>query len=344
MQSAYQIIVRDAKNTSVWDSGEVQSNQTLFVPYGGGKTLTSDTMYRFFVTVWLNGQAEPSPEASATFSTALVTSEEWTAKWVTSSKGNAQFRSEFSLDDVPERASAFFVGVGYGHLYINGQRIQTRGGGDELGPWTTWSKRILYRAYAIPAGLLKKGTNALGVRLGNGQFNSHWHHSSLLALRLQVHAHLPGGKVDIVKSSAAANWKDARAPSTHNDIYKGETFDGRLDVQGWAMPGFDDASWSDSVDVPNSTNVPANGAIANNDQNNTDHTRNLILAEDGSASLTAGATAHSSLTAGATAHSSLTAGATAHSSLTAGATAHSSLTERSPLCKAPATSSRTQQK
>jgi hypothetical protein len=88
------------------------------------------------------------------------------------------------------------------------------------------------------------------VRLGNGQFNSHWHKSALLAFRLEVHAHLSDGKVAVVTSSAAAKWKDSPAPSTSNDVYLGEVYDNRLNVDGWALPGYDDSAWSPSQDVP----------------------------------------------------------------------------------------------
>ena len=70
-------------------------------------------------------------------------------------------------------------GLGYYELRLNGQRV----GDQVLDPgWTTYSKRVLYSTYDV-TDQLKRGSNALGVMLGNGWFNP-------LPLRLWGHINL----------------------------------------------------------------------------------------------------------------------------------------------------------
>ena len=48
---------------------------------------------------------------------------------------------------------------------LNGERVNNHG--DELGPWTSWGVRVLYRAYDVTTSL-RPGSNLLGVWLGRG--------------------------------------------------------------------------------------------------------------------------------------------------------------------------------
>jgi alpha-L-rhamnosidase len=306
-QIAFQLVV--SQETQVmWDSGRVSSNETLFIPYGGmngntaGNFLASDTLYEWKVRIWTlsSSGVNESDYASGSFATALMGSSEWPSPWMSSLTNHKQFRAEFTLPSsgggmlplrVPIRATAYFVGLGYGRLYLNGQRLQSRGGGDELGPWTTFSKRVLYRAYDVPVHFLNH-TNAVGVRIGNGQYNSHWHKGSL-AFRMQLHLDYGASSPAVIVAAAppaekraattaataaaaaaaaavdvALTWKDCQAPHTSDDVYNGETWDNRLDIAGWNMPGFNDSNWSTAVPVSSNPRIskgsfePASAAMS----------------------------------------------------------------------------------
>jgi alpha-L-rhamnosidase len=72
-QSAYEIIVEGQ-----WDSGRVESDQSIFVEYGG-KELLPATRYSWKVRVW-DSHGQPSEWSKpAIFSTGL---KEWSAKWI----------------------------------------------------------------------------------------------------------------------------------------------------------------------------------------------------------------------------------------------------------------------
>jgi hypothetical protein len=69
-QTAYQISVTDEAGNTVWNSGKVESSNSVDIAYEG-ETLTSSTSYQWTVTVWdKDGQEISSP--TATFETALL--------------------------------------------------------------------------------------------------------------------------------------------------------------------------------------------------------------------------------------------------------------------------------
>src|SRR5687767_9860160 len=51
MQSAYELAVTDADQKAVWNSGRVESDQSVFVPYEG-PALKSGAKYYWRVRVW----------------------------------------------------------------------------------------------------------------------------------------------------------------------------------------------------------------------------------------------------------------------------------------------------
>jgi alpha-L-rhamnosidase len=83
-QSAYQIEVRDANGTIVWNSGRTESAESLGIEYGG-KPLQAATRYAWMVTVWT--QAGAALSGGAWFETGLMdpspTSAAWSgAQWI----------------------------------------------------------------------------------------------------------------------------------------------------------------------------------------------------------------------------------------------------------------------
>ncbi len=87
VQSAYQILVassekmiRDDKG-DIWDSGEIQSDASAFVPYAG-PALASGKRYFWKVRIW-NRQGEAMPFSnSAWWEMGLLHASDWQAKWI----------------------------------------------------------------------------------------------------------------------------------------------------------------------------------------------------------------------------------------------------------------------
>lgn len=79
-QTAWQIQVTDGAET-VWDSGRVESNQSLFISYAG-RELKSSTLYRWKVRVWNQADAPSDWSGESVFLTGILKPEEWRAKWI----------------------------------------------------------------------------------------------------------------------------------------------------------------------------------------------------------------------------------------------------------------------
>ena len=86
-QSSYQIIVADdwdlavAAQGNVWDSGQVNSSQSINVRYAG-ESLQSCKEYFWRVRWWdSDGQVSDFSDI-ATFETAFLTEDEWQGQWI----------------------------------------------------------------------------------------------------------------------------------------------------------------------------------------------------------------------------------------------------------------------
>lgn len=80
LQSAYRIIVKDHTDTVVWDSGKVESRETVDISYAG-EPLVSSGRYVYQITVWDNHGNEAISRAER-FETALFDSADWKAHWI----------------------------------------------------------------------------------------------------------------------------------------------------------------------------------------------------------------------------------------------------------------------
>jgi len=86
-QSAYRVLVASsaeglaAGKADLWDSGKVESDQTLFVRYAG-KPLESRQQCFWNVHVWNRADAAPTSSDPASWSIALLDDSDWTAQYI----------------------------------------------------------------------------------------------------------------------------------------------------------------------------------------------------------------------------------------------------------------------
>jgi alpha-L-rhamnosidase len=142
--TAYEIVVSSGGST-VWDSGKVSGTRPTNVPYGGSTALASDTDYTWTVTWWDNAGTQSTP-ATGTWSTGLFNPADWQgAAFVGGPGGVNTLRSEFTVGGYVTRARLYIIGLGYYRAWINGQLTDNH----ELGPFTTFEKRILYDTWDV---------------------------------------------------------------------------------------------------------------------------------------------------------------------------------------------------
>ncbi len=154
-------------------------------------------------------------------------------------------RKEFDVQPRLRRATAYVAGLGLSELYLNGAKA----GDDVLSPGLTeYEKRVFYVTHDITA-MLKPGRNAVGLWLGNGRY---WQPRRRVPIPsrgygypkaiAQIELEYEGGRKEIVVTDET--WKlTTEGPIRANNEYDGEVYDARMELPGWAQPGFDDSGW-----------------------------------------------------------------------------------------------------
>lgn len=262
-QAAYRVRVyssRDALDRDqpdLWDSGRVETDQSLDVRCGG-PPLSSRQMAFWTVEVWdaTGEQAQSEPGA---WEMGLLSPGDWVANWIGGRLvGGPQtpvpcpfLRTEFDLKGGAILSARLYVtALGLYEMRLNGRKV-----GDELlSPgWTDYHKRVDYQVYDV-AGLLQEGPNALGAVLGDGWYCGHveWRgrqrYGDRPKLRAQLSVMTAEGPLMTVYSDSM--WKHAYGPILESDLLMGESYDARLEMPGWDRAGFDDSAWLPAVEFP----------------------------------------------------------------------------------------------
>ncbi|MFH5184939.1 family 78 glycoside hydrolase catalytic domain [Paenibacillus sp. TAB 01] len=68
------------------------------------------------------------------------------------------------------------------------------------------------------------------------------------ALLLQLHIRYTGGREEVIGSDAS--WKASGSPILMSELYHGETYDARLEQEGWSTGAFSDTAWLPAQVVP----------------------------------------------------------------------------------------------
>ena len=252
-QTAYQILVASsAKNLArdngdLWDSGKVESDETIQIPYAGAALVSSQKIF-WKVRVWgadgkVSGWSKP-----ATWTMGVLNTADWQAKWIGTADTNLPsllLRHEFAVKPGLKRALVNICGLGQYELTLNGKKV----GVDFLSPgWTKYDKTCLYDTHDITADL-KRGKNAVGIELGNGMYNvlgggrftkfkgSFGPQKAIAQIRLEY----ADGSIETIGTDG--NWRVAPGPITFSSIYGGEDHDARLTQPGWDKPDFNDSKW-----------------------------------------------------------------------------------------------------
>ncbi|HMJ68237.1 MAG TPA: glycoside hydrolase family 78 protein [Cyclobacteriaceae bacterium] len=260
MQSAYEIKVTDESKKQVWTSGKVDSDQSVFVPYGG-PALASATTYNVLVRVWDNNK-KASNWSEGWWQTALFNTSDWKAKWMmtglaedTVVRTGPIFRKEFGASKKVASATAFITAQGLYEAFINGNRV----GDSYLTPgWTSYNKRLQYQQYDVTK-MITSGNNAIGISSGSGWYRGfigfsgqHNFYGKEIAVLFQLQIKYTDGTSDVVVSDES--WKNSTGSIISSEIYHGETIDNRKDQPGWNKTGFDDSKWT-SVKIKQNNNV-----------------------------------------------------------------------------------------
>jgi len=242
-QSAYRILAasspaRLAQNRGdLWDTGKVESGQTIQIPYAGSAVAPQSFAY-WKVQVW-DQENQPSPWSAVADWRRGLAPEDWKARWIAAPQSSAPaaampvFRHSFRLPRAAARAILSISGLGQYEVTINGRKVSD----DLLTPgWTNYHKTVFYNAYDV-TGALGPGGNTIEAMLGNGMYNvektpgrytkftGSFGEPQLIA---QLHVQFPGGNsTDIL---TGASWQYRPGPVLFSSTYGGEDYDARREA------------------------------------------------------------------------------------------------------------------
>ncbi|MFP4500224.1 MAG: family 78 glycoside hydrolase catalytic domain [Candidatus Hydrogenedentota bacterium] len=271
-QTAYQILVAlaaeqlDAQEGALWDSGKVDSGETVLAPYAG-EPLPEDRRCYWQVRVWDDAGTPSQWSARAHFTTGIakkggaLESSQFTYVGMNPEEGNPEFpwlRHTLSIDNlVGVLAVRLHVNsLGFHEVWVNDRRIEQ---GPLMPAPSQFDKRSFYITHDITP-YVNKGENVIGLWLGQG-----WYFPGLPGV---VHeGPLAGAIVEVVTADGARTlpldaegWKAhpsniRRIGEWRSGRYGGERVDSRDYPPGWSAPGFDDRGWAQAVvaDVPEHT-------------------------------------------------------------------------------------------
>ena len=192
-QESYRITVEKG-GACVWDSGEVHSRTATMVPYAGTAP-ESFTVYRFTVRIRLTDGSVW--QGSGTFETGILRREEWQGDFLCypayEKRMSPVFLYRFSVKREVVSCRAYFCGLGYGELYLNGKKADR----SVLDPgWTDYNIRMLYRTFDM-TDAVRIGRNQARILLADGWMaHNHryfrpkpplpWYHEPCFLLNIRV--------------------------------------------------------------------------------------------------------------------------------------------------------------
>ena len=266
-QSAYEIIVSDnirdirAERGNTWSTGKVNSAANLQVRYDG-KALKPFTRYFWRLRVTDSTGYQSSWSAVNWFETAMLEQGDWQGEWI--GNGSKQpsreedyykddpmplFRKDFRTRGNIASARLYITGAGYYEAYLNGMKI----GDQVLAPgWTAYGKEIQYQVFDITE-MLERGSNAMGVMLGNGWWNplpfklfGRWdirdyQQTGRPAMLAEIHIRYSDGRREKIVTDDS--WKTHPGPVMRNNVYLGEHYDAGKEIEGWSSRNFFSTNW-----------------------------------------------------------------------------------------------------
>lgn len=262
-QQSYRIIVKDEKNTGVWDSGRVESSERHNILCQA--ELLPCASYDWTLTVWLE-DGTVFEKKGEPFATGI---NEWKAKWAEPDRTRkpltdtttpihgvvdqrdpfevldpaVDMRKTFTLDALPDKAVLFATARGIYNLYVNGTKVS-----EMFAPgYTSYGSRIEYQRADI-GNLLNLGENVIAATLADGWFTGkvgavgigqQYGTENALLFQLEIFS---GDKTCSICSDS--DMKFAESAWQYADLFVGAAYDENMERKGWMQAGYDDSDWN----------------------------------------------------------------------------------------------------
>ncbi|WP_175416185.1 glycoside hydrolase family 78 protein [Aggregatimonas sangjinii] len=257
MQTAYEIRVADSEKelqndkALIWSTGKVESDRSVNVAYEGPALKSMQRVY-WQVRVWDNTNKVSSWSTPAFWEMGLLENTLWKASYIAmndittekESHPSQYFRKEFQAKKPIQSARVYVTSLGVYELLLNGKKV----GNDLFTPgYTSYDHRLQYQTYDVTDMLQEN--NAIGAIVGDGWYrgNIGWkgdyaYYGKQLALLAQLKIDYQDGSSETIVSDDG--WKASYGPILESDMYNGEKYDARLEMDGWSSFGFDESKWT----------------------------------------------------------------------------------------------------
>ncbi|KAL4962573.1 alpha-L-rhamnosidase [Aspergillus stella-maris] len=262
-QEAYEVEIQYLQHTleapNVQSSGKICSPSSLWNPWPFLEPLHSQQRVAIGVRVWATDGISSNWSSPVELETGLLeTSEDWHCRRISApasldaAKPRAEdlFRREFTITGAVAAARLYITAQGVYVAEIDGKRV----GDHFLAPgWTDYDDRLLYQTYDVTKLLPGAGTaSCLGVRVAEGWFAGRlgfgggkrniW--GDMTAVMAQLDIWYIDGRRDRVCTDET--WSAAQGPVRLAELYDGEKYDARCEIDGWSLPIGDSSALLDS--------------------------------------------------------------------------------------------------
>jgi alpha-L-rhamnosidase len=251
-QSAYEIDVYDPNGKHLAGTGRVESDQSVLVEWPF-EPLLSRQQVEVRVRAWDRAGEATAWSDFAGLETGLMETTDWQAimigpSWdedLTRPQPSPYFRKEFTTKGAVRKARLYITAHGVYEAYLNGTQV-----GDQVMPpgWNSYQQRLRYQTYDV-TNLLNEGANAMGAIAADGWYRGRLSfgggrrnlYGERLGIMAQLEIEYNDGTRDLLVTDES--WRAATGAVRASDIYDGEVYDARMEMEKWALPGFDDRDW-----------------------------------------------------------------------------------------------------
>ena len=281
-QSAYRILVAsrperlEPGRADLWDSGRIESSETLGIEYAGQPLTASQQVHWRVQTFDRDGRASAWSDP-ATWTMGLFTERDWQAEWISAADANPlhadrdrlhlpsarQYRKEFRLTKPVTRAVLHGTALGIVDWSLDGRRVS-----DNLFEpgWTDYRRRVPSRTHDLTDLLAETddGAHCLAAVVADGWYAGYVGYGLLVgygphrtgrniygttpAIRGQLMIEYTDGSRESIVTDSSWQVTDA-GPVREADLLMGETYDARQELPGWNQAGYavDEGIWTQAV-------------------------------------------------------------------------------------------------
>lgn len=252
----------EPSKADLWDTGEVVSGKSIFVPYTG-KRLAARSITYWKVGV-RDGDGRSAWSAPARFGVGLLAASDWKARYITLPEQADQSRTPLLRKSFDWKQSDRILllhvnSLGYHEVWLNGRKADDR----VLAPAVSqFDKRSMADTYDL-TGLLRDGPNDLVLWLGRGWYNPGLPGcvSPTPVVRAQLEEVGPAGGTILLATDTSWLGKGSEYSDTgtwKSSRFGGEIVDARKKLPDLSRASLDGAVWHpvEAVEIPEHTVSP----------------------------------------------------------------------------------------